>query len=538
VLALVAVASAALPLPRRLLERIAVRTTGRALVTRTLARRTRIFSAIFVLVALAASQLTLASAYAKTWDSAYATASALRAGSAVTMEDSRAALTEQVLTSVQGVDGVRTVAPVYTEWVSVGATQASMLAIAPRALRELGTTAGGLFDATAAADQIALPPGGPTIPAGTRELTVSASSDSAVPARLSVVIADDYGVQHEVDATAGSYTFALPAGHGEWRVLAFIVHLSKGGPSAFAVTSLVADGVAVDIGGVWAAEGFTPLRAPVVADTTGAGFSDALGLSSVRLSPRLTGFSDDVRPSVLVSRELADTARLRVGDTVPITLDVRWDPVPSIVSGIVPAIPGAESEPAVLIDGSLVQAIRARLYVDTPTPQVAWIGENDPTASLAKIRDVVPAGVLVSALAVDANRGILGAAAGAMWLGAAGAGALCFIAVFAGVTVQVRTRRNESFVLRALGVPNREIAARRSAELVIVAAAGTLAGLGAGLIAARLTIAPLARAAVPGSYSAIDTVIGFHAGGLVVGLVALVVGLGVSVLYYVRRAIE
>ncbi|MET0888062.1 MAG: FtsX-like permease family protein, partial [Mycetocola sp.] len=468
---------------------------------------------------------------------AYTGATALRAGSALTINGSRSPLSERVLTSVQRADGIDEVAPVYSQPVEVGATAASLLAVAPAALTALGTTAGGRFDTSSAADLIALPPGGPIIPGGTRDITVSATTDSDRPADLSMVIADGFGVQHEVEA-AGTYRFALPEGHGDWKVLAFIVRLSEEGPTAFAVTSVVADGVAVDIDGGWVAQGFDPLRAAVTTSPTGAGFSEAQGLTSVRLSPRFGGFTDAVRPPVLISRELADTARLRIGDTVPLALDVRSDPFACVVVGIVPAIPGAASEAAVLLDASLIQAIRARFYDPTPTPQVAWIGTNSTASSLPTLRDVVPAGAAVSALAVDPNRGILGAAVAAMWVGAAGAGVLCFIAVLVSMSVQVRARRNEGLILRALGVTDREVATDRSAEVVIVAIAGLLSGLGAGLIVAKLTISPLARAAVPGSYAAIETVTGFHPFGLFIGLAILLVGLAMSTLLYIRRVIR
>ena len=537
VIALISVVGAVLPLPARILDGISARSTGRALVVRTLTRRTRLFSAVFVLCALATGQLALASAYAQTWDTAYTSATALRAGSALTIEGSRLPLTEPVLTSVQRADGVDEVAPVYSQPIEVGATAASMLAVAPAALVTLGTTAGGRFDATSAADLITVPPAGPKIPGGARDVAVTATTDSASPTGLTLVVADDFGVQHEVES-APPYRFALPEGHGDWKILAFVVHLSEEGPTAFAVTSVVADDATVDIDGGWVAQGFDPLRATVTASPTGAGFSDSLGLTSVRLSPRFGNLTDAVRPPVLISRELADTARLRIGDTFPVALDVRADPFACVVAGIVPAIPGAESESAVLVDVSLIQAIRARLYDQTPTPQIAWIGASDPAASLSMLRDVVPAGVAVSALAADPNRGVLGAATAAMWLGAAGAGVLCFIAVFASISVQVRARRDERVILRALGVTDREVAADRSAEIVIVATTGVLSGLGAGLIVAQLTISPLARAAVPGSYSAIETVTSFHPLGLFVGLSIFVVGLAVSTLSYVRRVIR
>jgi hypothetical protein len=533
-LALVAIATTVLPLVGRLLDRAAARSTGRALVVRTLARRTRLFVAALVLCALATGQLTIAAAYAQTWDAAYSTATALRAGSNLTIEDLHSPLTEDVLQQVVDTEGVDAVAPVYSEPVSVGATRASMVAITPRALTLLATDATGLFDPADAATQIALPPTGPTIPHGARELMVTVESDTAEPVELTLVIADELGMQREVEAT-GSYRFELPGGTGDWNVLALIVHLADERPTALTVTTMVADGTDVDLAGGWTAAGFDPLQAFVTPDPTGAGFIDAFGLDSVRLTPLFGNFTDVVQPPVLVSQELAATARIRVGDTVPVTFDARSAAFGCVVAGIVPAIPGAESEPAVLIDASLVEAVRARFYETTPTPNVAWIEATDPTIALDNLGEVVPAGVVVSSGAVDANRGILAAAARALWLGAVGASLLCFIAVTASVLTQERTRRDETFILRALGVSDREIAAGRQLELALVVAVGLLVGLGAGLVVAVLTIGPLARAAVPGSYNAIATSLSVQPFGLAAGLLALVIGFAIGLVLYGRR---
>jgi hypothetical protein len=450
------------------------------------------------------------------------------------MMDAHSPLTQDVFDGVAVADGVRAVAAVYSEPVEVGATPASMVALTPAALSLLGTTGGGLFDPSKAADQIALPQTGPVIPAGAREVTVTLASDVPVPVGLTLVIADKLGVQREITAT-GSYRFALPAGRGDWNLLAFIVQLPVDGPTAVMVTDVAADGSAVDLSGGWAVAGFDPLRAPVTPDPTGAGFIDAYELESVRLTPLFGNQTDDIHPSVLISRELANTARIRVGDTVPVAFDERSESFACVVAGIIPAVPGAETELAVLVDGSLVEAVRSRFYDKTPTPQVAWIGGSNPVTELGNVRDAVPAGVLVSALAVDSNRGILSAAAQALWLGAAGAALLCFIAVTASGAVQVRTRRGEAGVLRALGVSDREIAYGRRAELGIVLALGILVGLGSGFVVTVLTIAPLARAAVPGSYDAIATLVGFQPLGLLLGLVVLVVGFSFGLVYYGRR---
>lgn len=532
-LALVTLAHAALPLLARPLDAGARTSTGVALVARALARRTRLLAAPLVLCALAVGQLTLAAGYAQTWDAAYTTTSSLRAGSEVTATGTRAAIDESVVSAIAGADGVTEVAPVYSEQVVVGETPASMVAATSAALVELSTTGGGVFDAPAAAALVSTPISHPVLPAGGREVTAEVEADSDGPLGLTILLADELGVQRELPLTNG-YRAELPEGRGEWEVLALIVGLSPDGPTSVTVTGLAVDGVDIPLGSAWSAAGFSPLLSDVTATPTGASFESAQGLTSVRLGPPLDG----VRPPVVVSSALARLAGLRVGDIVPLALDARLPPFPCLVAGVVPAIPGAPSEAAVLVDGAMVAAARATLYDVTPTPQTAWIGSTDPAATFAAVSAAVPAGVVVRSLAVDEDRRILTSAASALWIGSAGAGILAVVALIAASGAQLRSRRSETAVLRALGVSDRSLARNRRAELGIVLALGAAVGVLSGAVVTVLTIPALARAAVPGSYGSLTTAVGLQPAGLAAGLVALGAAFAVILVVYGRRVVR
>jgi len=532
-LALVTLALAALPLAARPLDARARRSTGLGLVPRALARRTALLAAPFVLCALAVGQLTVAAGYAQTWDSAYTTTSALRAGSEVTATGTRTPIDEPVVSAIAGAEAVTEVAPVYSEQVTVGESPASMVAATTAALLELASSAGGVFDAPTAAALISTPLSLPVLPAGSREVEAQLEANSAAPVDLTIVIADELGVQHELPLTDG-YRADLPAGRGGWRVLAFVIGLSDGGATSVSVTGLAADGADVPLGDSWSASGFSPLPAQVAPAPTGAGFRSADGLTSVRLGPSLEG----LRPPVVISSALADLARIRVGDVVPIALDARLPPFPCLVTGIIPAVPGAQSESAVLVDGAVVAAARASLYTVTPTAQAAWIGSTDPAATFEAVRAAVPAGVVVRSLAVDEDRAILASAASALWIGAGGAGILAVVALVAVAGAQLRSRRPETAVLRALGVADRTVARARRTEFGIVLGLGAVVGLVSGGVVTALTIPALARAAVPGSYTSLATTVGLQPAGLLMGLAALFAAFAVILAVYGRRAVR
>ncbi|QNE45493.1 FtsX-like permease family protein [Glaciihabitans sp. INWT7] len=533
-IAVVVLVLSATPLLRAPLDRASARSTRPALVSRSLSRRSRLFLAPFVMYALAAGQLTLAAGYAETWGSAYATTAALRAGSDLVMIASQSPLSESVLSTVRGLPGVTAVAAIDSEQIEAGGNPASMIAATPVAIATLASSAGGEFDARAAARAIAVPFTGPVLPHGVADVAVSLTSDSTAPIELGLVVADDLGVQREIRAT-GDHRFELPLGHGSWKVLAFVVHRSLDGPSELAITSLTADGLDIPLGGGWSATGFTPLAAALPGPPAGAGFSGAARESTVRVTPPFGDLSGRVVPPILISSALAHAARIAVGDTVKLSVDALLPAFDSVVAGIVSAIPGAESDSAVLIDDSLVEAARARLYQETPTPAAAWLGSSNPAKASAVVREAVPGGITVGALVASEDRRVLGSAVTALWFGAVGAGILALIALVTVAGAQLSTRAREVFVLRALGISDRQLVSTRRIELGIVAAAGLAVGVGAGIVVAALTLGPLARAAIPASYAALPTEVGIQPLGLAIGLAALALSLGLVIVDYARR---
>ncbi len=116
---------------------------------------------------------------------------------------------------------------------------------------------------------------------------------------------------------------------------------------------------------------------------------------------------------------------------------------------------------------------------------------------------------------------MLGSAAIALWIAAAGCAVLALAAIGAVVGAQLRSRRGEVVVLRAIGLGSREQGAIRRRELAFVAAYGGIAGVLAGGVIVLITIAPLARAAVPNAYVGLPTQPLFEPFALPLALAAL-----------------
>ena len=130
---------------------------------------------------------------------------------------------------------------------------------------------------------------------------------------------------------------------------------------------------------------------------------------------------------------------------------------------------------------------------------------------------------------------MLATAALAWWLGAAGCGLLALLTLVTVASGQLRSRRGDIAVLRALGLSVREQQVLRGRELAWTVVFGLAAGLVAGVAVALLVVPQLARAAVPEPYPTIATGLGVHAPGLLGGAVALVGALAPGVATYAWR---
>jgi predicted lysophospholipase L1 biosynthesis ABC-type transport system permease subunit len=134
-----------------------------------------------------------------------------------------------------------------------------------------------------------------------------------------------------------------------------------------------------------------------------------------------------------------------------------------------------------------------------------------------------------------AGRTVLGSAASALWLGAAGCLVLAVITVIAVARAQLRSRRLDVVALRAIGFGSRDQAAVRRRELGLVLGFGAVAGVIAGATVSLLTVPQLARAAVVEPYASVPTPLAFDVATLAVGLLALVLSLAAIVAVYAAR---
>src|SRR5690606_34222582 len=202
-------------------------------------------------------------------------------------------------------------------------------------------------------------------------------------------------------------------------------------------------------------------RVPLVAVGTSGAVVDP-GASARLLTP--TGVA---AARVVVSQVLAETMSAGIGSEL--SLPLRNVNLRVTISAIVDGIPGSDRSDAVLIDARALELELLRSEAQPAPAQLAWIGAPDPTAA---------GRALVAAL-----HGALGAVVGA----------------------QLRSRRDETAVLRALGFSARQQGALRRRELLAVVGFGALAGLVAGALVVIVVIAVFVRAAVPGSYLGIPT---------------------------------
>lgn len=552
-LSLVLLVLLVLPLLAPAAERSARRTTGvsTALVSWTLVRRLGIASTPLVVIGLAVGQVVIAAGYSQTWDDSYSVTSQLRAGSDLRLSASPGDLTGDRIEAVIDGENVTAIAPVFQDTVVVGLDSAALVGVAPSALRDLATGASGRFDGASAAESItggvpalALPDGSTGVRA-----TVQTEGLGAPPA-LDLLLADEYGSMRTVPMD-GLYRATLPpldpGVPGTWHVTGFDISLQTGAlgevdqkkPPRVEITGLSTDdGVDLELGASWSAVSLGSVPYPLEPLDAGPGALLTEGIEKLRTLPALAAM-----PPVVISQTLADRNSIEVDDVLFLPVDPRMENLSLLVTAIVPTVPGAQNDAAVLVDLGIVQAVQQRTYETIATPRLAWVQAVDDAAAIPALRDGLPAGVRVQSLAVDPSRGILQSGSIALWAGAAGAVLLALVAVAAVIGAQLRARRPEALVLRALGLGARAIGALRRAELAAALAVGVVVGLAAGLAVTLLTVPALARAAVPDPFPSVPTTVAIAALallgallGLALLLTALVAVYGTRIAAQVRRS--
>ena len=227
---------------------------------------------------------------------------------------------------------------------------------------------------------------------------------------------------------------------------------------------------------------------------------------------------------IVLSEPLAERLGTRVG--APLTLDLDGVPVQTSVAATAPAIPGADASSAILIDAAMMDAASLAREARPSAAPVAWVGTSgDERTVAASLRSMLPVSVRIAAIGEGPDRAMLAAGPAALWL-AAGAGAVLAIAGLVAVcATQLRERRAETAVLRALGIPPRAQSSLRRRELAIIEAWAIFAGVIAGGAVVLLAVATLARTAVPGPNPAVATAVRLDLSSATVTIALLAVAL-------------
>jgi hypothetical protein len=531
------------------------------LAARTVARRLQLVAAPIVVVAVATSTVVVASAYAATWSDSFQRTSELRAGGPLHLSVGFPGLVTSGVDIIARTPGVDAVAPLDFQPLQIGGDTGSVVAATPATIAHVATAASGSFDREAAAAAMTVDLPGPTIPEGAAQLTLTTvQAGFAVPPEVSAQLTDAYGVLRDVPFTDPQdlgvapefsteqlefhrveYTLDVPDAPGPHELLTFDVHVGRdavpeGGSAQFALDDLAADSAPLELAEFWLPETpITSFEAPL-SNFSGQGFTIGGDADIVRMTP---SFDDNVTdrssPPVVISQQLADLYELEVGDLLSFSLQNSYDRSNCQVAMIVPAIPGADIESAVLIDLGYVLHQRLRVKYEPDLPREFWVDTTDPDAVAAALRPQLPPNTRMQSGDDPAGRTVLGSAAVALWLGALGCLVLAIITVVAVVRAQLRSRRLDVVVLRAIGFGSRDQAGVRRRELALVLGFGALTGIVAGAAVALLTVPQLARAAVVEPYTTVPTPLLFELTGLGAGVAALVAALVVIVSVYTSR---
>lgn len=186
----------------------------------------------------------------------------------------------------------------------------------------------------------------------------------------------------------------------------------------------------------------------------------------------------------------AASAALSVGD--PLTVAAFGQHFPAVVAAIIDNLPGVSDGTGALVDSVAL----ARATVDSTAPPLRptqlWAAV-DGAPETARAALAAEAGVdSVASAAAPAQFGSTGAAASSLQIAAIGAMILALTGVAAASATQLRSRRPEVAVLRALAMTPRAQAVSRAFENGVALVLAGVAGIVGGVAVAALTIRPLA----------------------------------------------
>ncbi|WP_225821393.1 FtsX-like permease family protein [Streptomyces naphthomycinicus] len=382
-------------------------------------------------------------------------------------------------------------------------------------------------------------PAGTRVPADTTRLRLTArlrsSTGPGTTTAVTVTLADRYGVPYQLplgqlpaDGRPHTLTLGLEAPSGPATLTGLRLDLTQPAGRAErhrlvvdALTASAADGTphrlalparwttTAEAGGAAVPSAATSPTRPEVTGTRPLTFAYSTGylpdagiwtVASLTLRLQVTQAAPAEVPAVATDRYLA-AAGARPGQRVGLTIGDRTVPV-RIVRAVraLPATadPGRTGDRdggAVLLDlRALNQVLQAR-YGESATPTEWWLatapgGSARAAAAVRALPDVGPGEVVVrDEIAAELRDDPFGTGPEAAFTAAAVvAAALAAVGFAVGAAGAQRARGAEFAVLRALGVPRRQLARTVAAEQAVLVGLALGVGLGLGTVLARAVL--------------------------------------------------
>lgn len=548
VAAFAVVGLALLPVFAGVAERAASRGPGlgSVLVARQLSRRVRMFASPIVLTAIAVGGIMLAAAYQSTWQESATQTAALHDGADLVVSGDVASSVDDIR-RIPGVEAAAAVAVAATDLDGGGSFDT--IAIPVGALAHVVTPVSGQAGPAELAAAIGVTPAGVPIPTTGGALRATITWTGAEP-ELTAQLVDADGRVAAASFTVDPIRSPAPTGVGGtlrvtaqlpataspegWLLAGIDVYLrvntTPGSPplqvsGAIGELSAVAGSgtAAIDLGSPW-----TMVANSAQLTATGStGYAGSLvSGTTVRMIP-----AAGAATPVVLSSALAERLGVVRGQNFSLQSGVVAGPLPATVADIVSVVPGSSGDLAALVDLSAAQTQSVRAAGSTAVPDRVWVRTADPRAVAARLDVALPA-AQTSGRAIDPALAALAAVPRALWAGMAGGVLLAIVALAAVAGELLRLRADEVAVLRALGMPSRQVVRARMLELLLACGGGAVVGAIGGAVAAFVVVPGLARAAVLDPYTALPTLLRVDGAAIALAVAVLAVAvLGAGAVY-------
>ncbi|MEP6843418.1 MAG: FtsX-like permease family protein, partial [Pseudolysinimonas sp.] len=475
-----------------------------------LARRSRAALMPILVMAFAVSGLIVGATYSGTWSTSAGQTRAVQIGTTVRVT-AGAPLSESVTRPVAGQSAT---APVARDDVLLGDSLVTMISMPASRLAKTVAAVPGAVDPTSLAALLRSKASRPQLPVSATGLSleVTAIPETAIPWSVGVTLVDSAGaenlVQLEPTARSGEFAAPLPSGLAPWTLHAIDLVLPQIAPGTTVEVGLRSTGdgaTVVALGDSWVPSGGDGANSGLVGLSGGrAGLrASAAGPGGHVTLRSLSGRATSL--PIVISRKVSHDSGLSVGSVASMVVVARGGAIPVKVVGVSPVIPGVDSGIGVMVDLGSVQDAADRAGLLHLSAGEWWVATGSPAAAAAEVRQRAPAGAVIETVASPPADQVLESARAVVWVAGISAALLALLTVTAGLLAELRARRDEIEVLRAVGVPPRLQSRVRVTEWLLLLALGTVAGVIDGVVVCALLVPDLARAAIPTAIEGVRT---------------------------------